>query len=106
MGFKNLNNQLKENRNVEALANAENFIESARGETEVAKNKKTNNVSQSQIERLKREKKVLIYLTDEEFELINQMISKLGMNKASLIRFCIMEKARELGFIDGFNQQQ
>ena len=102
MGFKNLNSQLKENKNVEPLANAENFIESARGETEEENpsNKEGKKTSGFAGRTLARKKKMLLYLSDEEFNLINKMFPKLGMNKASLVRYCIIEKARELGFID------
>ena len=89
MGFRNLNNQLKENKT------ADEFVNSARGETEevVVEKKKPGRKKLA----IKARKMALpLYLTDVEFEVVSQLTDSLGMTKSSFLRYCIFRLQKEL----------
>ena len=89
MGFKNLNNQLKENKT------ADEFVNSARGETEEAVVEKKK-PSRKKLPTKVRKLALPLYVTEAEFETVNQLWDSLGMTKSSFLRYCIFRLQKEL----------
>lgn len=73
MGFKKLSSEAPKKEN--------NFINSARGETG---NTKTGNT--------KRNKKLMINFTEEEYQILNQESNSMGLSLNSYVRFKIFRK--------------
>ncbi|WP_144600778.1 plasmid mobilization protein [Campylobacter coli] len=73
MGFKKLSSETPKNEN--------DFVNSARGETG---NVKTGNV--------KRNKKLMINFTEEEYQILNQEAHSMGLSLNSYVRFKIFSK--------------
>ncbi len=73
MGFKKLSSETPKNEN--------DFVNSARGETG---NVKTGNV--------KRNKKLMINFTEEEYQILNQEAHSMGLSLNSYVRFKIFRK--------------
>lgn len=73
MGFKKLSSEAPKNEN--------DFVNSARGETG---NAKTGNV--------KRNKKLMINFTEEEYQILNQEAHSMGLSLNSYVRFKIFRK--------------
>ncbi|ECR3144148.1 hypothetical protein F1P02_09160 [Campylobacter coli] len=73
MGFKKLSSEAPKNEN--------NFVNSARGETG---NAKTGNA--------KRNKKLMINFTEEEYQILNQEAHSIGLSLNSYVRFKIFRK--------------
>ncbi|AVS39835.1 hypothetical protein FYI53_07970 [Campylobacter coli] len=73
MGFKKLSSETPKNEN--------DFVNSARGETG---NAKTSNA--------KRNKKLMINFTEEEYQILNQEANSIGLSLNSYVRFKIFRK--------------
>ncbi|EAI9523654.1 hypothetical protein C3V11_08600 [Campylobacter jejuni] len=73
MGFKKLNSETPKNEN--------DFVNSARGETG---NAKTSNA--------KRNKKLVVNFTEEEYQTLNQEANSIGLSLNSYVRFKIFRK--------------
>ncbi|EAJ0855948.1 hypothetical protein B5949_07465 [Campylobacter coli] len=73
MGFKKLSSEAPKNEN--------DFVNSARGETG---NAKTSNA--------KRNKKLMINFTEEEYQILNQEANSIGLSLNSYVRFKIFRK--------------
>ncbi|HED7978942.1 TPA: hypothetical protein R6C16_001741 [Campylobacter coli] len=73
MGFKKLSSETQKNEN--------DFVNSARGETSTAK---TSNA--------KRNKKLMINFTEEEYQILNQEANSIGLSLNSYVRFKIFRK--------------
>ncbi|EMF3141032.1 hypothetical protein V3K31_001774 [Campylobacter coli] len=73
MGFKKLSSEAPKNEN--------DFVNSARGETG---NAKTGNT--------KRNKKLMINFTEEEYQILNQESNSMGLSLNSYVRFKIFRK--------------
>ncbi|ECK7625566.1 hypothetical protein FRQ04_08430 [Campylobacter coli] len=73
MGFKKLSSETPKNEN--------NFVNSARGETG---NAKTSNA--------KRNKKLVVNFTEEEYQTLNQEANSIGLSLNSYVRFKIFRK--------------
>ena len=73
MGFKKLSSEAPKNEN--------DFVNSARGETG---NAKTGNE--------KRNKKLMINFTEEEYQILNQEAHSMGLSLNSYVRFKIFRK--------------
>ncbi|EAJ0673113.1 hypothetical protein OUR08_001618 [Campylobacter coli] len=73
MGFKKLSSETPKNEN--------DFVNSARGETSTAK---TSNA--------KRNKKLMINFTEEEYQILNQEANSMGLSLNSYVRFKIFRK--------------
>ncbi|EKL2707093.1 hypothetical protein PQ370_001383 [Campylobacter coli] len=73
MGFKKLSSETPKNEN--------DFVNSARGETG---NAKTSNA--------KRNKKLMINFTEEEYQILNQEAHSMGLSLNSYVRFKIFRK--------------
>lgn len=69
----------KKNTNV----NLDNFIEGATGETSAQK-------TPTQSGRIKRDKKLLVGFTSEEYERLSSMAEQMGMDKGAFIRFKVL----------------
>ncbi|AXL45807.1 TPA: hypothetical protein ACJFEU_001777 [Campylobacter jejuni] len=73
MGFKKLSSETPKNEN--------DFVNSARGETG---NAKTSNA--------KRNKKLVVNFTEEEYQTLNQEANSIGLSLNSYVRFKIFRK--------------
>ncbi|HHS6700358.1 TPA: hypothetical protein ACTN8S_001858 [Campylobacter jejuni] len=73
MGFKKLSSEAPKKEN--------DFVNSARGETG---NEKTGNA--------KRNKKLVVSFTEEEYQILNQEASSIGLGLNSYVRFKIFRK--------------
>ncbi|EAI6619454.1 hypothetical protein CE442_07330 [Campylobacter jejuni] len=73
MGFKKLSSETPKNEN--------DFVNSARGETN---NAKTSNG--------KRNKKLVVNFTEEEYQTLNQEANSIGLSLNSYVRFKIFRK--------------
>ncbi|HHS6729075.1 TPA: hypothetical protein ACTN9G_001625 [Campylobacter jejuni] len=73
MGFKKLSSETPKNEN--------DFVNSARGETG---NAKTSNA--------KRNKKLVVNFTEEEYQILNQEANSMGLGLNSYVRFKIFRK--------------
>ncbi|EAL0243051.1 hypothetical protein BOB23_07930 [Campylobacter jejuni] len=73
MGFKKLSSEIPKNEN--------DFVNSARGETG---NAKTSNA--------KRNKKLVVNFTEEEYQTLNQEANSIGLSLNSYVRFKIFRK--------------
>ncbi|EAJ9909216.1 hypothetical protein ACP3G6_001686 [Campylobacter jejuni] len=73
MGFKKLSSETPKNEN--------DFVNSARGETG---NEKTRNA--------KRNKKLVVNFTEEEYQILNQESNSMGLGLNSYVRFKIFRK--------------
>ncbi|MFY4691200.1 hypothetical protein ACOTVD_09190 [Campylobacter jejuni] len=73
MGFKKLSSETPKNEN--------DFVNSARGETG---NTKTSNA--------KRNKKLVVNFTEEEYQILNQEANSMGLGLNSYVRFRIFRK--------------
>ncbi|ASI88295.1 TPA: hypothetical protein R4558_001640 [Campylobacter jejuni] len=73
MGFKKLSSETPKNEN--------DFVNSARGETN---NAKTSNA--------KRNKKLVVNFTEEEYQTLNQEANSIGLSLNSYVRFKIFRK--------------
>lgn len=73
MGFKKLSSEAPKNEN--------DFVDSARGETS---NAKTSNA--------KRNKKLVVNFTEEEYQILNQESNSMGLGLNSYVRFKIFRK--------------
>ncbi|EEP3258055.1 hypothetical protein HBL88_001761 [Campylobacter coli] len=73
MGFKKLSSEAPKNEN--------DFVNSARGETG---NAKTSNA--------KRNKKLVVNFTEEEYQILNQEAHSMGLSLNSYVRFKIFRK--------------
>ncbi|ECC1340859.1 hypothetical protein J6E26_001728 [Campylobacter jejuni] len=73
MGFKKLGSETPKNEN--------DFVNSARGETG---NAKTSNA--------KRNKKLVVNFTEEEYQTLNQEANSIGLSLNSYVRFKIFRK--------------
>ncbi|EAI7269737.1 hypothetical protein CK578_07500 [Campylobacter lari] len=71
MGFKKLSSKTPKNEN--------DFVNSARGETDSNKNTKRN-------------KKLMVNFTEEEYKILNQEASSMGLGLNSYVRFKIFRK--------------
>ncbi|HFJ2259346.1 TPA: hypothetical protein ACGTNJ_001730 [Campylobacter jejuni] len=74
MGFKKLSSKTPKNEN--------DFVNSARGETD------GNNNNQG----TKRNKKLMVNFTEEEYKILNQEASSMGLGLNSYVRFKIFRK--------------
>ncbi|EGK7485821.1 MULTISPECIES: hypothetical protein [unclassified Campylobacter] len=64
-------------------ANLDSFIEGATGETSAQK-------TSTQSGRIKRDKKLLVGFTSEEYERLSSMAEQMGMDKGAFIRFKVL----------------
>ncbi|EAJ5683712.1 hypothetical protein BBZ05_07425 [Campylobacter lari] len=71
MGFKKLSSKTPKNE--------KDFVDSARGETDSNKNTKRN-------------KKLMVNFTEEEYKILNQEASSMGLGLNSYVRFKIFRK--------------